>query len=659
MKKHVLIKSTYRGLLIVMLGAFALPAVCQYHPKEIFNPDFYRHPGSEWRSASGKPGANYWQNRADYIVKASFDTASQALKGNVEIQYSNQSPEVLDELWLQLDQNTNRLDSRGNRQTNPDAQPDDALGYIIREVRLEQDGKWIKIPYSIEDTRMQIRFAKRPVKAGQLVKLSIDYAYTLQKSGGGGRSGYMDTKNGKLYEFSYWYPRMCVYDDYYGWNTLPFIGSGEMYLDYGHIDYSVTVPAGLLVVGTGKLVNESEVLNARLLGRLVNARSSDATVMVRPARELNQPVTKKSTGLVTWHFQMDSTRDVAWALSKAFIWDAARINLPEGKTALAQSVYPIESTAGSIAWPRSTQFLKASIEHYSEKWFPFPYDVATSVAGPVGGMEFPGLAFNGWKADPYIMFLLDSHEIGHTWFPMIVGSDERRYPFMDEGFNTFINILAHETFNKGEFAPKRDGEYAPGKGYPADEIVEVIKSSGEDNTLMTPPDAMKREYVHPLAYFKSALGLTLLRDVILGPDKFDYAFRQYIHNWAFKHPRPDDFFRSMENGAGEDLSWFWQGWYYHNWQLDQAVVALDYEKGDPAKGAIIKVENKQQMVMPIIVAVKETNGQEHCFTVPVDVWQKGPTATFHVNSTTRVVSVILDPEHQLPDMDRSNNEYKP
>ncbi|WP_134089214.1 M1 family metallopeptidase [Olivibacter sp. XZL3] len=640
-------------LLLISTSAFA-----QFRPEKIFGPDFYTYKGDNYRSASGKPGPGYWQNRADYRIKASFDTLNYRLQGEVEIDYYNNSPDELDALWLQLDQNNSLPTARGNRLNAPTKPADEDKGYRISEVKIERNGAWINADYLIDDTRMQVRLADLPLKAGEQLKLAIKYAYVLQKRSGGGRSGYLDTKNGKIFEFSYWYPRLCVYDDYSGWNTLPFMGSGEMYLDYGDIDFSVTVPSGALVVGTGDLINKEEVFTEKVLSRLAQAQDSNVTVMIRPASELQERPTKTKQGTTTWHFNMKNTRDAAWAMSTAFIWDAARINLPEGKTALAQSVYPIESTADSIAWPRSTEMIKASVEHYSKKWFPFPYLVATSVAGPVGGMEFPGMAFNGYKAKPYTMYLLASHEIGHTWFPMIVGSNERRYPFMDEGFNTFLNILAQEEFNNGEFAPKRDGEYAPGGGHPADEIIQVIAESGEANTLMTPPDAMERKYVHPLAYFKSAFGLVLLRDVILGPEKFDYAFRQYIHHWAFKHPQPADFFRSMENGTGEDLSWFWRGWYYHNWQLDQAIKEVSYVDNEPQKGALITVENKQQMAMPILVRVKESNGAVHNFSVPVEVWQRGAEAKFSVDTESKIVSVELDPEHKIPDIDRSNNVWQ-
>lgn len=629
----------------------------QFDPAKIFVPNFYQYKGDAMRSASGKPGGAYWQNDADYTVKASFDPKSLQLKGTVQIDYTNNSPDELQQLWLQLDQNTANTDTKGAMMRSPGVTTDTSQGYQIASVQLKNGGSWTSVPFVVEGTRMQIRLDKA-IASKTSVSLNIAYSYILQPRGGGGRSGYMDTENGKIYEFSYWYPRMCVYDDYHGWNTLPFIGSGEMYLDYGDIDYTVTVPAGGVVVGSGGLVNGESILSKKTLKRLEEAQKSDKTVMLRKASELKDPVTEAKSGTVDWHFTMKNTRDVAWAFSDAFIWDAAKIDLPSGAACLAQSAYPVEGTIEGRAWARSTEMLKASVEGFSKRWFEFPYPVAICVGGPVGGMEFPALAFNSFKAEPYHMFLLAAHEIGHSWFPMIVGSDERRYPFMDEGFNTFVDIYAHDDFNNGEFAPKRDGEYAPGKGNPADEIVEVIKSVQDGPTLLTPPDAQDRSTVHPLSYFKSAFGLVLLREVILGQDRFDYAFRQYIANWAYKHPQPADFFHAMENGSGEDLTWFWNGWYAHNWLLDQAPISIDYKKGDPSKGAELIVANKDQMVMPIPLKITETNGKVHEFTVPVEIWQRGAEAKINLPTTSKIKEVEVDPEQVLPDADRSNNVLK-
>ncbi|WP_447641966.1 MULTISPECIES: M1 family metallopeptidase [Chitinophagaceae] len=646
----------------LLLSAFACTALvasnAQYDAHLAFNPLFYTSNGNSFRSASGKPGMNYWQNRADYTVKASFDTSTMLLKGSVVVYYTNNSGDDLDFLWLELSQNT---DKKGNRSgvlsgavsTNESPQN----GFSIQSAQLDYNGQKSNMDYIVSDTRLQVRLTK-PLKAHSSIKLFFDYSYPLIQSGGGDRSGFLDTENGRIYEFSYWYPRMCVYDDIVGWNTLPFIGGGEMYMDYGDIDYTLTVPSGLLVAGSGELLNEKEVLDNAIVQRLQAARQSDATVMIHGKENLRSGVTQKKNGNTVWHFKMNNTRDVAWTMSKAFIWDAAKINLPDGKTALAQSVYPVESIAGDSGWTNATAYLKASVEIFSKRWYPFPYPVATNVAGPVGGMEFPALAFDYWKASGKVLWMLVSHEIGHSWYPMIVGSNERANAWMDEGFNTFVDIYAQEEFQNGRFAPKRDGEYAPKGGNPADEIVPLLAKYANGPTVMEAPDAMDSRDVHPLMYFKTAFGLVLLREVILGHERFDYAFRQYTKDWAFRHPAPTDFFRAMDNEAGEDLSWFWNGWFYHNWQLDQAVKSVAYVNGKSENGALVTIENLQQLPMPVTAEVTEINGKVHTVNLPVEIWQRGGLWTFQVPATSAIKQVVLDPQHQLPDMDRNNNVWK-
>lgn len=624
----------------------------KYDAHEAFAPLFYTASGNSYRSANGAPGPHYWQNRTDYKISARFDTTTKRITGDVQINYTNNSPDSLSFLWLALDQNIDSKNSRANATNNRGKPTEDNAGFQLQKVRVTQNGKVFDANYIISDTRMQIRLPQPVSPSGGKIQIGISYHYTLQSSGGGGRSGYLDTKNGRIFEVSYWYPRLCVYDDLRGWNTLPFLGN-EFYMEYGNIDYKITLPAGMVVAGSGKLMNPKDVLTNKEITQLNTARQSDKTIIVR---DLEDPATKSTSGTLTWDFRMNNTRDVAWATSQAFIWDAARMNLPEGKTALAMSVYPIES-AGDSSWGRATEYLKHSVEIFSKHWLTYPYPVAINVGGPVGGMEFPGITFDWWKAKNKSLFALLSHEIGHNWFPMVVGSNERRDAWMDEGFNTFIDIYAQEEFNHGEYAPKRDGEYAPHGGNPAVEIVPVITQPGIA-PIMTPADGLPGKDVHPLEYFKTAFGLVLLREIILGHDRFDYAFRQYIHDWAFKHPSPIDFFHEMENGAGEDLGWFWRGWFMHNWQLDQAVKAVSYVDNDPSKGALITVENLGKMPMPVLVQVTEEDGKVQQLKLPVEVWQRGSEWTFEVNTTHKLKEVILDPDQQLPDVNRSNNTWK-
>lgn len=651
------------GLLSVLaLGAFAQKrklnpndTSSNYNPAEAFSPMFYTEKGNDFHSANGAPGPRYWQNRADYNLKVTLDTVKKTISGTVVINYTNNSPDALPYLWLQLDQNTYKQDARSNFFTDHTPGADQhTSGYQIESVSVDNGDVVKPVPFVITDARMQVRLA-HPLQKGS-IKLRINYRYTIPGAFGG-RTDYCDTQNGKIYEIAQWFPRMCVYDDSHGWDTLPFLGSGEFYLDYGDIDYQVTVPWDMIVAGSGELLNPKEVLTAKQIARLDQARNSNKTIMIRDLTEVNDPASRPvNKGSLTWHFKMLNTRDVAFGASKAYIWDAARVNLPGGKKSLAMSVYPAESY-GNDAWGRATEYLKKSIEYFSEKWFVYPYPVAINEAGIAGGMEYPGIVFDGITDKGSVLYWVTAHEIGHNWFPMIVGSNERRYAWMDEGLNTFIDIYASDAFNKGEYAPKRDSEYAPGGGNPADEIIPSLLDP-QSPGIMTVPDAIPEKYRHPLTYYKPAFGLVLLREQILGKDRFDYAFKNYINQWAYKHPQPDDFFRSMENGAGEDLSWFWKGWFYNNWLVDIALIDAGYTGKDASKGITIKVVNKEQLPMPFTVEVKFKDGSKKRFNLPVETWLQSGQITYTLPTTQEAESVTIDPDNTLPDLNRGNNSQK-
>jgi hypothetical protein len=620
-----------------------------YDHYKAFDPQFYPNGGNDYRSASGEPGPKYWQNRADYKLACTLDTASHTVTGTVEINYTNNSPDNLRFLWLQLDQNIYKAESRGSATTTQAggrwANTNFTGGEIIKSISVEANGQKYTPKYNETDTRMQV-WLQQPVNAsGSKVKLTIAYQFTIPEYGTD-RMGRLNTKNGWVYEVAQWYPRMAVYDDIQGWNTLPYLGAGEFYLEYGDVEYSITAPSNLIIVGSGALQNEKEVLTPTQLSRMEEARKSDKTVMLRTEKEVKDAKSRPSGAMLTWKFKIENTRDVAWAASKAFVWDAARINLPSGKKSLAMSAYPAESIMKD-GWQRSTEFTKASVEHYSKMWFEYPYPVAVNVAGIVGGMEYPGIVFCGYTASGADLWGVTDHEFGHTWFPMIVGSNERKFAWMDEGFNTFINGLSTKEFNKGE--------YARFSFYPVDELAKAAFDDKMD-PLWSTPDVTQQNNLGMAAYMKPAMMLDALRDVVLGPERFDLAFREYIRRWAFKHPTPWDFFHTIENVSGEDLGWFWRGWIFNNWKLDQGVKSVVYEEGnDPKNGASIIIENNGQLVMPVPVLVKEANGKEHRLNLPVEIWQRGATWTFNVPSTSRIVDVVLDPDKKLPDLNRKNN----
>ena len=518
------------------------PAAAQSHPgydpAALFAPFDMGQPVNQYRSASGLPGPAYWTNRADYEIHASLDEHGDGhgpvLTGSEIVTYTNNSPDSLDALWVQLDQNIYRENSRsafasGRRQGGT------TDGYVLDSVEIEQNGHFVAANHVVADTRMRVDLPRMLAGHGQKVRMRIAWHFTIPGEWGG-RMAWGNAEAGPIYDLAQWYPRMAVYDDIRGWDTLPYLAQ-EFYLEYGDFDYFVTVPADMLVAGSGALVNEADVLTAEQRRRLEQARHSDATVMIRSPREIGDPASRpRQSGTLTWHFRMENTRDVAFSASRVFAWDAARINLPGGRSSLAMSLYPAESQ-GNARWGRSTEYMKDAVENFSRRWFPYPWPAAINIAGPATGMEYPGIVFDGIPDAGKTLFWISAHEIGHSWFPMIVGFDERRHAWMDEGFNTFIDVYESDDFNHGEYAPKRDGEYAPHGGNPVDEILPILADPNAP-PILSRADTVIERWRHPVTYFKSALGLVLLREEILGPERFDPAFRRFIAAWAYKHRSP-------------------------------------------------------------------------------------------------------------------------
>ncbi|MEP7231352.1 MAG: M1 family metallopeptidase [Ginsengibacter sp.] len=643
---------------IVMMAASANAQTdsSTYDPHDLFTPNFYPSSVNEYRAADGQPGPKYWTNKASYKIAASLDDVKDEITGSVTITYTNNSPHPLSYIWLYLDENLYNLDSRGQAKTPAtrrsrygDVNSQFEGGYKIQSVKLLSSSKGknteMKLANVISDTRMQIRLSSPLPPNGGSIQFKIDYSYLIPTYGSD-RTGILDTKNGKIYAIAQWYPRMCVYDDIEGWNTLPYLGAGEFYLDYGDYDYTVTAPANHIVVGSGELLNPQDVLTPVQFRRYNQAKQSDKTVMIRSASEINDPASRPQKGNLTWHFKINNARDVSWASSKAFIWDAARMNLPSGRKALAMSVYPVES-AGDSAWGRATEYTKGSIENYSKRWYEYPYNTATNVASNVGGMEYPSIVFCGYKARMSGLFGVTDHEFGHTWFPMIVGSNERKYGWMDEGFNTFINSIASVDFNHGEYEPK-----------PRD-MASVYKYmfGSTSETVMSEPDALRERNIGTALYSKPGYALTILRNEILGPDRFDYAFRLYIKKWVYKHPTPWDFFRTMENAAGEDLGWFWKGMFLENYKLDQAITGVEYVNNDSSKGALIRIVNLDRMAMPVYLSYETKSGKTGFLKIPVEVWQNGSSWVVKLNTTENLKSVTIDPEHIFPDINVDNNTW--
>jgi hypothetical protein len=631
-----------------------------YH--ETFGPLFYNKNGNEYRAADGEPGPKYWQNRADYQLAASLNDETNEITGSEVLTYTNNSPQTLDYLWMNLEQNLFRQDSRGTAIVplvgNPPTpvsrnwgrgQVFDA-GYKIKSIKMiGEKGAMTDVKFLVSDTRMQLYLPKNVLPNGGKVKLKIEYSF-ISPDYGSDRMGIQPTKNGKVFQVAQWYPRMCVYDDVYGWNTIPYTGPGEFYLEYGDFDLKITAPAKDIVVASGQLLNPQEVYTPTQLKRWADAANSEKTVVIRSASEVTDPASRPAGKKeLTWHFQIKNARDASWGASAAFILDAAKLDLPSGRKAMAISAYPVESD-GNDAYGRSTEYVKKSLEFNSAKWFEFPYPNATVVAGITGGMEYPGIVFCGYKAKGRGLWGVNDHEFGHTWFPMIVGSNERLYGWMDEGFNTFINTLSTANFNNGEYKPKNPTDMHRAGTFFTNPKLEPI---------MSQPANLKEGNTGTLLYSKPSAGLVMLREQILGPERFDFAFRKYIAEWAYKHPTPEDFFRTMENAGGENLQWFWRGWFQHNWQLDVGVRSVKYvDSADFSKGAIITIDNLQKMAMPVILEVKTVSGKTDRVKLPVEIWERNSAWSFKYPSTEEIQSVTYDPDNVFPDINPDNNVWK-
>ena len=631
-----------------------LPPTSNYDYHETFGPLFYTKNGTEYRAADGEPGPKYWQNRADYQLAATLNDQTNEIVGSETLTYTNNSPQNLGYLWMNMEQNLFRSDSRGSAivplsgsRNGGHGQMFDA-GFKIKSIKmLGAKGASTDVKFLVSDTRMQLFLPKTVTGSGGIVKLKIEYSFTPPNYGSD-RMGIQDTKNGKIFQIAQWYPRMCVYDDVFGWNTVPYTGPGEFYLEYGDFDLSITAPANHIVVASGELQNPTEVYTPVQLKRWAAAANSEKTVIIRSAAEVTDPASRPAgKKFLTWHFKIKNARDASWASSAAFIIDAAKMDLPSGKKSIAISAYPVESD-GNDAWGRSTEYVKKSIEFNSAKWFEFPYPAATAVAGVVGGMEYPGIVFCGYKSKGNRLWGVNDHEFGHTWFPMIVGSNERLYGWMDEGFNTFINTLSTADFNNGEYKRKQLPDLHRGAaGFTRIGLEPILSAAA----------GIKERNNGNLLYSKPSAGLVMLREQILGPERFDFAFRTYIEKWAFKHPTPDDFFRTIENASGESLQWFWRGWFMNNWRLDVAVSDVKYVDNDPSKGALITIENLEKMAMPVILEVKTVSGKTDTVKLPVEIWERNSTWTFRYPSTEEIQSVTYDPGKVFPDINPDNNVW--
>lgn len=609
-------------------------------------------PGNIYRSGSGAPGPKYWQQRADYALRATLDTGAKTLKGDLTLRYTNNSPDTLHFLWLQVEQNAFK-DKSLNSYVFPAESRFGARNFAGGDVidKLEQIGGVGTA------ARRDVGTARRPLKSRlEGTMLKADLAEALPPGGtatiaiawhflipehGADRMG----RDGSLFELAQWYPRVAVYDDLRGWNTEPYLGQGEFYLEYGEYTLDITVPAGFIVAATGQLQNAREVLTPTQISRLAQAAKSDSVVRIITAADLKSGAARPAkSGTLTWRFTAKNVRDVVFAASPDYQWDAS-----SWKGIMANAYY---RPSAVDTWKDAADMSRMSIQEYSERWFQYPYPQISAVEGPISGMEYPMVAMENKSADKYELYNVVTHEIGHMWFPMIVGSNERMHMWQDEGFNTFIN-----TFSEGRRYPEKGDQMARAameRGY-----VEQAMQADVDGPLEINPDRIAPRLLGLDAYVKPSVGLQLLRQEILGPAAFDDAFRMYVQRWAFKHPTPVDFFRTMEDVSGRRLDWFWREWFLMNPHFDQAIdTVVTVQRGDTLLVGVLYA-NRARGVLPIRARFLFTDGSIQEFDYPAEVWSTNTTQypREYAFVGKKLARIELDPEHRLVDIDRANNEW--
>ena len=536
-----------------------------------------------YRTASGAPGHKYWQQKVNYKINITLDDKTQTLTGNETMDYENNSPDSLRYLWLQLDQNIKNGKSDTNltrtapkkdkmsfkRFRNMIEAPKFDGGFNITKLT---DGHGNPLHYVINNTMMRVDLAQ-PLKSGESVKLKINWHYHLHDQKVlGGRSGYEYFKedDNYIYEVAAFYPRAAAYYDVMGWQNKQFLGNGEFTLEFGDYDVSITAPADHIVGATGVLQNPKKVLTKQQRKRLLKAKTASKPVIIVSEKEAEAKEKTRSKKTKTWHFKAKKVRDFAWTSSRKFIWDAQGYKAG-GTDTVAMSYYPKE---GNPLWEKySTETIIHTLKQYNKYTLEYPYPVAISVNGPVGGMEYPMICFNGprptldkktgektySRRTKYGLVGVIIHEVGHNYFPMIVNSDERQWTWMDEGLNTFVQFLTEQAWE--ENYPSRRGH--------ATNITSYMKSTNQV-PIMTNSESILQFGNN--AYGKPATALNILREVVMGRELFDFAFKEYARRWKFKRPTPADFFRTMEDTSGVDLDWFWRGWFYTTDHVDIALT---------------------------------------------------------------------------------------
>jgi hypothetical protein len=691
---------------------------------------------NSYRTGSGAPGPNYWQQRADYDITAEVDDNTQMLTASETITYYNNAPEQLTFLWLQLDQNVFAPDNVTDQTKTgvvKDSIPAGFLNYVSGvsvddyvggyKISAVKDVAGKALPYVINKTMMRVDLPA-PLKSGEKFVFSVDWSYKeYDRHIYNGRGGYefFPADGNYLYTFAQWFPRMCVFDDYEGWQNKQFLGQGEFALTFGNYRVKITVPSDHIVGASGTLQNPKDVLTADQLAKFEKAKKTfDQPVVIVSEDEARQKEKTKSTKKSTWEFYAENVRDFAFAHSRKFIWDAMAVKVGN-KTPVAQSLYPKE---GNPLWGKeSTKAIKNALEIYSERTIDYPYPVAYSVHTANQGMEYPMICFNGGRPNAdgsysqqtlFGMIMVIVHEVGHNFFPMIINSDERQWSWMDEGLNTF---LEKETMRV------RYPDLAGTRGTPKGIIPFMKGDKTQMRPIMSMSDNIRPNEFGPNAYTKPSAALTLLRETVMGPELFDKAFKEYSQRWAFKHPKPADFFRTMEDASAVDLDWFWRGWFFTTDNVDvelsdvkwfklknekadpenkgvkvqsgdlaasknDAAVSNDFSKG-PQPFTLIntpeqfygefksrvddnairqKLENKNiyqlkfknvgGLVTPLVIEWTYKDGSKELERIPAEIWRINENEITKVFVKDKeVVNIVVDPNFELADIEAGNNVF--
>lgn len=596
------------------------------------------------RTATGEPGPRYWQQWADYRLEAELNPVAKRLTGRGTVTYFNRSPDTLRVVWVHLYENLYAPDTRKNTDV-PWALEGIALTRVAAQGRDLAPGDGKSPGYVVQGTVMRIDLP-RPIVPGGTADFA--FAWGLRVPPDGAPRGGQD---GDAYMINYWYPQIAVYDDVSGWQVDQYYGNAEFYMGYGDYDVSLTLPAGWLVSATGELQNAPEVLTAQTRDRLAAAAHAPAVVHVvteadRGAGRATQPGTG---GKLTWHFRATNVRDVAWGASANYLWDAAPAAVGDRDgdgtpdTTLVEAFWRPEQRKNH--WDRSALYAQHSVQFLSRYLWPYPYSHMATMDGPrsCGGMEYPMMTCIGGDWDTTEMYEVTVHEIGHMWFPMQVGSDEKRYAWMDEGLTQFDQSQAMADFFPGFDDEARNREH----------YLQLAQVGGEVE-LMRHGDRYPTYLTYGVAtYYKTATILVALR-AVLGKETFERAYREYGRRWLGKHPDPWDFWHTFENVSGRDLTWFWRTWFYETWTLDQAIDTV-VVTGDSVD---VVVGNRGRAPMPVLLAITREGGRVDRVTLPVEAWFGGAKRqTLRVSNNPAVTKVVIDPGQEFPDLDRSNQAW--